>query len=191
VTGAPADVAAVRGDGTTITLTGRAIRDLQAGLRGRLLMAATEGYETARQVLNPSIDRRPALIVQTTGVEDVRRAVLFAREHALLTAVKCGGHSFSGMSTCDGGIMIDLSSMRSVRVDPRARRVWAAGGTLLGLIDHESAPYELVTTMEPSGVSATMRNTPVFSAKIWNGKSTLRFMGMFQSISVLTSQFTE
>jgi FAD/FMN-containing dehydrogenase len=143
----PADVAAVRGDGTAVTLTGPALRDLQASLRGRLLLAATDGYETARQVLNPSIDRRPALIVQPTGVEDVRQAVMFARNHALLTAVKCGGHSFSGMSTCDRGIMIDLSPMRAVRLDPRSRRAWVAGGTLLGLVDHESAPYELATTM--------------------------------------------
>lgn len=141
------DVAAVRGDGTATTLAGQSLRDLQESLRGRLLLATTDGYETARQVLNPSIDRRPALIVQPTGVEDVRQAVMFAREHALLTAVKCGGHSFSGMSTCDRGLMVDLSPMRGVRLDPRTRRVWVAGGTLLGLVDHESAPYELATTM--------------------------------------------
>lgn len=142
-----ADLAAVRGDGTAVTIAGSALRDLQASLRGRLLVAATEGYETARRVMNPSIDRHPALIVQPTGVEDVRRAVMFARDHSLLTAVKCGGHSFSGMSTCSGGIMIDLSAMRGIRVDPRARRAWVAGGTLLGLVDHETAPYELVTTL--------------------------------------------
>lgn len=141
------DVDAVRGDGGTVTLRGTAVKDLRDGLRGRLLLASTDGYENARQVLNPSIDRRPAVIVQPSGVEDVRRVVHFAREHGLLTAVKCGGHSFSGMSTCDGGLMVDLSMMRAVRVDPTARRVWASGGTLLGLIDHETAPYDLVTTM--------------------------------------------
>lgn len=144
---APADIRAVRGDGAAVTLTGQAVQDLQASLRGRLLLPTTDGYETARHVLNPSIDRRPALIVQPTGVEDVRQAVMFAREHALLTAVKCGGHSFSGQSTCNDGLMIDLSPMRGARVDPKTRRVWVAGGTLLGLVDHESAPYELVTTM--------------------------------------------
>lgn len=144
---APADIRAVRGDGSAVTIAGQALRELQAGLRGRLLLPATDGYETARQVLNPSIDRRPALIVQPTGVEDVRQAVMFAREHALLTAVKCGGHSFSGLSTCNDGLMIDLSPMRGVRLDPKARRAWVAGGTLLGLVDHETAPYDLVTTM--------------------------------------------
>lgn len=141
------DIDAVRGNGSAVTLTGKALRDLQEGLRGRMLLPTSDGYETARHVLNPSIDRRPALIVQPTGVEDVRRAVLFAGEHALLTAVKCGGHSFSGMSTCNGGLMVDLSGMRAVRVDAKARRAWASGGTLLGLIDHETAPYGLVTTM--------------------------------------------
>ena len=136
-----ADVSAIRGDGGAVTLAGKAVKDLRDGLRGRLLLASSDGYETARHVLNASIDRRPALIVQPTGVEDVRRAVLFAREHALLTAVKCGGHSFSGMSTCNGGLMVDLSAMRAVRLDPKTRRVWASGGTLLGLIDHETAPY--------------------------------------------------
>lgn len=147
VTSGSPDIDAVRGDGGPVTLTGKAVRDLQHGLRGRVLLPASDGYETARHVLNPSIDKRPALIVQPTGVEDVRRAVLFAREHALLTAVKCGGHSFSGMSTCNGGLMVDLSGMRAVRVDVKARRAWASGGTLLGLIDHETAPYDLVTTM--------------------------------------------
>jgi FAD/FMN-containing dehydrogenase len=141
------DVPAVKGDGGALSLTGTSLRDLQQSLHGRMLLAASDGYDTARHVLNPSIDRRPAVIVQPTGVEDVRRAVQFAREHALLTAVKCGGHSFSGMSTCNGGLMIDLSAMRAVRVDARARRAWASGGTLLGLIDHETAPYGLVTTM--------------------------------------------
>lgn len=142
-----ADVSAVRGDGGAVTLSGKALQDLRDSLRGPLLLSSSEGYESARHVLNPSIDKRPALIVQPTGVQDVRRVVQFARDHALLTAVKCGGHSFSGTSTCNGGVMVDLSRMRAVHIDPKARRVWASGGTLLGLIDHESAPYELVTTM--------------------------------------------
>jgi hypothetical protein len=141
------DVPAVKGDGGALSLTGTSLRDLQHSLHGRMLLAASDGYDTARHVLNPSIDRRPAVIVQPTGVEDVRRAVQFARAHALLTAVKCGGHSFSGMSTCNGGLMIDLSAMRAVRVDARARRAWASGGTLRGLFDHETAPYGLVTAM--------------------------------------------
>ena len=71
----------------------------------------------------------------------------FAASHQLLVAVKCGGHSFSGMSTCDRGLMIDLSHMRGVRVDPKARRAWVEGGSLLGLVDHEAAAYDLVTPL--------------------------------------------
>lgn len=141
------DVNAVRGDGRPVTLKGSELRELKAALRGRLLLAGNEGYDDARQVLNPSINKRPALIVQATGAADVRSAVDFAREHSLLLAVKCGGHSPSGQSTCDGGMMIDLSGFRGVRVDPVARRAWVAGGTLLGQVDHEATSHGLVTTL--------------------------------------------
>jgi FAD/FMN-containing dehydrogenase len=86
--------------------------------------------------------------VQPTGVADVRAAVNFAQEHGgLLLAVKCGGHSFSGQSTCDRGMQIDLSLFRDVRVDPIARTAWVTGGTLLGAVDHEAMAYDLVTPM--------------------------------------------
>lgn len=142
------DVEAVTGDGERVTLTAATIADLKARLRGRVLLAGDEGYERARQILNPSFDKRPALIVQPTGAADVRSAVDFARENkGLLLAVKCGGHSASGQSTCDRGMMIDLSLFRDVRVDPLARRAWVTGGTLLGQVDHESMAYGLVTPM--------------------------------------------
>jgi FAD/FMN-containing dehydrogenase len=141
------DLEAVRGDGTSVTLAAGALKDFSASLRGPVLLADSPGYETARHVLNGAIDRRPALIVQPTGTADVRRAVAFAAAHQLLVAVKCGGHSFSGMSTCDRGMMIDLSNMRGVRVDPKARRAWVEGGSLLGLVDHETAAYDLVTPL--------------------------------------------
>jgi FAD/FMN-containing dehydrogenase len=144
----PQDVAAVTGDGRQITLTGKAIADLKARLRGRVLLAADDGYDQARRVLNPSIDKRPALIAQVTGAADIRTAIDFARENqGLLLAVKCGGHSTSGQSTCDRGMVIDLSPFRAVRVDPVARRAWVTGGSLLGQVDHEAMSYGLVTTM--------------------------------------------
>src|SRR2546428_2906072 len=121
-TQAPGDVDALTGDGRKVTLKGAAIEELRKSLRGRLLLARSAGYEEARLVLNPMIDKHPALIVQPTGADDVRSAVGFARDSSLLLAVKCGGHSFSGQSTCDGGMMIDLSSFRGVRVDPAARK---------------------------------------------------------------------
>lgn len=143
-----ADVEAITGDGVRITLAAAAIADLKARLRGGVLLAGDPGYDTARMILNPSFDKRPALVVQPTGAADIREAVNFARENrGLLLAVKCGGHSFSGQSTCDLGMQIDLSHFRGVRVDPIARRAWVAGGTLLGQVDHEAMAYNLVTPM--------------------------------------------
>jgi len=141
------DVDAVRGDGKPVTLSAADLKTLAASLRGPVLLADSAGYDTARRVLNPAIDRRPALIVQPTGTADVRRAVSFAAAHGLLLAVKCGGHSFSGMSTCDRGMQIDLVNMRGVRVDPAAKRAVVEGGTLLGLVDHEAAAQDLVTPL--------------------------------------------
>lgn len=142
------DVDAITGDGKQVTLSARAIADLRAALRGRVLLAADAGYDDARRILNPSFDKRPALIAQVTGTADIRTAINFARDHGgLLLAVKCGGHSSSGQSTCDRGMMIDLSPFRSVRVDPVARRAWVTGGSLLGLVDHEAMAYGLVTPM--------------------------------------------
>ncbi len=142
------DIDAVTGDGQQVTLRGRDIADLRARLRGRLLLARDQGYDDARRILNASFDKHPALIVQPSGVADIRAAVNFARENrGLLLAVKCGGHSFSGASTCDKGMMIDLSTFRAVRVDPRARRAWVTGGSLLSLVDHETAQFDLVTPL--------------------------------------------
>jgi FAD/FMN-containing dehydrogenase len=143
----PGDLLAVRGDRSPVAISGGALRNLKASLRGRLLLATDPGYDEARHVLNGAIDRRPALIVQPTGAADVRTAVAFARSLGLLVAVKCGGHSFSGQSTCDGGLQIDLAALRGVRVDARARRAWVAGGTLLGAVDHEAMSQGLVAPL--------------------------------------------
>jgi hypothetical protein len=142
----PGDIAALTGQGSATVLERAAVQELRDRLRGALLLAGDPGYDEARHVLNESIDKHPALIVQPTGVADIRNAVSFARERQLLLAVKCGGHSPSGKSTCDGGMQIDLSRFRSVRVDPIARRAYAAGGSLLGELDHEAMALGLVTT---------------------------------------------
>ena len=139
-------IAAVRLDGSATVIEQTALADLKASLRGPLLLAGDEGYDAARHVLNESIDMHPALVVQPTGVADVVSAVRFARERELLLAVKCGGHSPSGKSTCEKGMQIDLSRFRGVRVDPAAQRAWVDGGTLLGEIDHEAMAQGLVTT---------------------------------------------
>ena len=133
-------------EGEEVTIEKAALEELKGSLRGNLLLADSEGYDKARRVLNPSIDKFPALIVQPSGAADVSSAVTFANENDLLVAVKCGGHSFSGKSTCDGGMQIDLSLMRGARVDRGAKRAYVAGGSLLGDLDHECMAQGLVTT---------------------------------------------
>jgi FAD/FMN-containing dehydrogenase len=145
-TGSTGAIEAVTGDGSRVALEPGALENLRASLRGALLLPGQPGYDDARRVLNRSIDRHPALVVQPSGAADVRTAVSFAREHSLLLAVKCGGHSYSGKSTCDGGMQIDLSHVRGARVDPAARTARVAGGSLLGDLDHEAMTYGLVTT---------------------------------------------
>ena len=145
-TQAAGGIAAVTGRGAATVIEQAAIKELKASLRGALLLSGDAGYDEARRVLNESINKHPALIVQPTGVADVRTAVNFAREHDLLLAVKCGGHSPGGKSTCNGGLQVDLSRFRGVTVDPAARRAFVNGGSLLGELDHEAMALGLVTT---------------------------------------------
>lgn len=140
------DIPATRLGGGETVLARSAVRDFQDSLRGPLLMPGQDGYDRARQVWNGMIDRRPALIARCTGAADVARSVQFARANDLLVAVRSGGHSTSGQSVCDGGLMIDLSGLRGVRVDPRARRALVAGGSLLGDLDREAQFFGLATT---------------------------------------------
>jgi len=140
------DIEAVTGSGARVSLGKSALQELRDSLRGALLLPDQPGYDEARRVLNGSIDKHPALVVQPSGTADVRTAVTFARDHGLLLAVKCGGHSYAGKSTCDGGMQIDLSRFRGVRVDPLARTAYVAGGSLLGELDHEAMALGLVTT---------------------------------------------
>jgi hypothetical protein len=140
------DVAAKSLDGADVTLRGSSVEEFAASLRGDLLMPGNADYDSRRRVWNAAFDRKPALIACCTGASDIRRAVDFAREHQLLTAVRAGGHSLSGKSTCEGGLVIDLQSMQGVRVDPEARRAYLEAGSLLGELDHECAAFGLATT---------------------------------------------
>jgi hypothetical protein len=146
-TGKTPDVAAVTGDGREITLRGAEIESLAGEIQGTVLLAGEQGYDEARLLLNPSFDKHPALVVRPTTAADIRSAVHFARERNLLVAVKCGGHSYSGQSTCDRGMQIDLSQLRGVRVDPGAQRAWVAGGTLLGQVDQAAMAHGLATPL--------------------------------------------
>ena len=156
-------IEAVTGGGAPLSIEKAALEELKASLRGALLLRGDPGYDQARRVLNQSIDRYPALVVQPSGVADIRTAVDFARERELLLAVKCGGHSYSGRSTCDRGMQIDLSRFRGVRVDPVSRTAYVAGGSLLGELDHESMAFGLVTT------SGTVSHTGVAGLTLGGG----------------------
>lgn len=140
-------VPAVTGGGKQISLAASEISDLRRGLHGKLLLAQDHGYDTARKLWNPMFDRHPALIAQCAGPEDVARAVSFARAHDLLTAVRGGGHSLSGQSACDSGLMIDLSPMKEIAVDTQRRVGRAQGGVLLGELDRKTQAAGLVTTL--------------------------------------------
>ncbi|HEY3785252.1 MAG TPA: FAD-binding oxidoreductase [Steroidobacteraceae bacterium] len=140
------DVSAKALTGGEAVLPGSAIEAFAASLRGEVLLAGSQDYDRARRLWNASFDKKPALIARCTGASDVQQAVVFAREHQLLTAVRAGGHSYSGKSSCDGGLMIDLQPMQGVRVDPQTKRAYLQSGSLLGQLDHECAAFKLATT---------------------------------------------
>src|SRR5438105_4295863 len=108
------------------------VEKLRESFKGAVIRPADEGYDDARKIWNGMIDRRPGLIVRPTGVADVVEAVNFGRDHDLLLAVRGGSHSAAGLAMCDGGIVIDLCSMKGVRIDQRNRTAHAQGGLLWG-----------------------------------------------------------
>ena len=120
--------------------------EFKAGLRGQLLSPGDEGYDGARKLWNGMFDRRPALIARCAGAADVIRAVSFARDNRLAVAVRGGGHSFPGHSVCDGGLVIDLSAMKAIRVDLRRRTARAQAGVKWIEFDHETQAFGLATT---------------------------------------------
>jgi hypothetical protein len=123
-----------------------AVAALRTRFRGALLRPGEEGFDEARRIWNGAIDRRPGLIARCAGADDVVEAVRFARERELEVSVRGGGHSIAGHSVCDGGLMIDLSLMKSIRVDPQARAATAAGGVLWSEFDRATQPVGLATT---------------------------------------------
>ena len=122
------------------------IEDLRARFRGALLRPGEEGYDEARRIWNGAIARRPALIARCAGADDVVEAVRFARERDLLVSVRGGGHAVAGHAVCDGGLMIDLSLMKAIRIDAAARTARAGGGVLWSELDRATQPAGLATT---------------------------------------------
>jgi len=122
------------------------IENLRNSMRGAVLCPGQEGYDAARTIPNAMIDRQPAAIARCTGAADVIACIRFAREHDLLVSVRGGGHSIAGKAVCEGGLMIDMSLMKGIRVDPRRQTVRAQTGIKLGEFDRETQAFGLATT---------------------------------------------
>ena len=129
-----------------------AVREFKAGQRGEVLDAAHPDYEDARKVWNGLVDKRPALIARCTGVADIKNAIEFGRAHNLLTAVRGGGHHGAGFGVCDGGLVIDLSPMKGMRLDAGKRTIHAQAGLTFAEFDRETAAFGLAT---PGGQIST------------------------------------
>ncbi|MBM0123706.1 FAD-binding oxidoreductase [Pimelobacter simplex] len=140
-------VAQLQGSGAAIS--DESLEGLRAAVRGDVLTADDPGYAAVRPAYNAMHPGHPALVVRASGTADVVAAVGFAREHGLLLAVRGGGHSVAGLSSVDGGLLLDLALMNGVDVDPDARTVRVQGGALVGDLDHETQAFGLVA---PSGV---------------------------------------
>ncbi len=128
------------------------IDQLRSSVRGAIVQPGDEAYESSRKVYNAMIDKRPALIVRCVDVADVIAAVDYARTNNMLTAIRGGGHNGAGLGICDGGVVIDLSGMKGVRVDPDARTVRVGGGCVWGDVDHATHPFGLAV---PCGFIST------------------------------------
>jgi hypothetical protein len=139
-------IRALKLNGATTSIEAAALRELAGNLDGHLLVDGDFGYDGARQIWNGMHDHRPAAIVRARSTADVASAVNFARERELLLAVKGGGHSWPGHSTADGALMIDLSALDEVAINPGARRARVGGGSLLYDLDLASSRHNLATT---------------------------------------------
>jgi FAD/FMN-containing dehydrogenase len=139
-------------DGKTVSLPAEAWDALRNGLRGALCLPGDAGYDEARTLWNAMIDKRPAAVVRAAGASDVIQTVKLAAQHGLLLAVRGGGHNIAGNAVCEGGLMLDLSLMRSVRVDLAARTVRVEPGARLSDLDKETQAFGLAT---PTGINST------------------------------------
>jgi FAD/FMN-containing dehydrogenase len=119
----------------------RLFEDLRTRFQGQLLRPGDDGYDDERKIWNGAIDRRPALIARCTGTADVILAIRFGRHHDLLVSIRGGGHNVAGTAVCDGGLMIDLSPMKGMLVDPAAHVARAQPGLLWGEFDHETQAF--------------------------------------------------
>ena len=154
-------------DGRQLTLKPADLDELRAGFKGELLTAGDGGYDGARRLWNAAFDRHPALIARCASEADVQHAVRFASAHALLTAVRGGGHSLSGQSGCDKGLVIDVSQMREVRIDTAARQAHVQAGSLLGAVDKAAQAAGMATVL------GTVNDTGVAGLTLGGGQGRL------------------
>jgi hypothetical protein len=137
---------------STVTTPAQAARLELSGFQGRLIGPDDPEYHEARKVYNAMIDKRPALLAYCAGPDDIAKVVAFAREHELVLAVRGGGHNGAGLGTCDGGVVIDLSLLKNIEVDPQSRTVRVGGGCTWGEVDRATNEHGLAT---PSGIIST------------------------------------
>ena len=137
---------------SSVTTPAEAASNELSGFEGRLIGPEDSDYEAARTVYNAMIDKRPALVARCASLGDVSRAIAFARDHDLLIAIRGGGHNGAGLGTCDDGLVIDLSLLKDIQVDPAARTVRVGGGCTWGEVDQATGEHGLAT---PSGIIST------------------------------------
>ena len=140
------DIKAITLSGADVVFEQSAVEAFKSDLRGELLTPADIGYDAARTVWNAMMDKRPALIARCAGVADVITCINFTRTHNVLFSVRGGGHNVAGKAACDGGLMIDLSPMRGIRIDPTNRTASAEAGLTWHDLDHETLAFGLATT---------------------------------------------
>jgi FAD/FMN-containing dehydrogenase len=139
-------------DSGKLTVSAQEIGDFRERLHGKLIGASDSSYDEARKIWNSMIDRKPGLIVRCAGADDAVAAVRFARDHGLLVSVRGGGHNIAGNALCDGGLVIDFSHMKAVRVDEAAQSARVEPGATLADVDRETLAYGLAV---PTGINAT------------------------------------
>lgn len=135
-----------------VNVSSSAVDELKTAIRGQVLLPGDASFDQARSIWNAMIDRRPAIILRCAGAADVREGVAFARDNGLPLAIRGGGHNIGGSALCDDGVVLDLSQMKSVHIDPAARRAYVEPGATLHDFDHEAQAFGLAT---PLGINST------------------------------------
>ncbi|VVD33897.1 FAD-binding oxidoreductase [Paraburkholderia dioscoreae] len=135
-----------------VIVSSSAVDELKTAVRGQVLLPGDASFDQARSIWNAMIDRHPSVILRCAGVADVRQGVAFARDNGLSLAIRGGGHNIGGSALCDDGVVLDLSQMKSVHIDPTARRAYVEPGATLHDFDHEAQAFGLAT---PLGINST------------------------------------